>query len=78
MFTHSLTLIFKIPVLSDVLTGGGGREGGGGGGGSLMTWINRKSKRASALSTRGRTQTHTNTRSNLVKTSADEADGGDS
>lgn len=46
---------------SDVLTGGGGREGGGGGGGSLMTWINRKSKRASAQSPSGDVYRHTKT-----------------
>lgn len=45
----------------DVLTGGGGRAGGGGGGGSLMTWINRKSKRASARSPSGDVHRHTQT-----------------
>lgn len=44
------------------LTGGGGRDGGGGGGGSLMTWINRRSKRASAQPVRRRIGTRTNTR----------------
>lgn len=58
----------------DVLTGGGGREGGGGGGGSLMTWINTKGKRASAESPSGDVHTHKHT---LVRTSTDEADGGD-
>lgn len=63
-----------------VLTGGGGREGGGGGGGSLMTWINRKSKRASAQSLSRDAYRHTqkHTHSNLVKTSAGKADRGDS
>lgn len=44
------------------LTGGGGRDGGGGGGGSLMTWINRRSKRASAQPVRRHIGTRTNTR----------------
>lgn len=57
----------------NVLTGGGGRDGGGGGGGSLMTWINRKSKKS--VSTKGR---RGRARSDPVKTAADESDGGDS
>lgn len=58
---------------SKVLTGGGGREGGGGGGGSLMTWINRKSKKS--VSTKG---TCRRARSAPVRTPADECDRGDS
>lgn len=58
---------------SKVLTGGGGREGGGGGGGSLMTWINRKGKKS--VSTKG---TCGHTRSDPVKTPADESDRADS
>lgn len=58
---------------SEVLTGGGGREGGGGGGGSLMTWINRKSKKS--VSTKG---TCGRARSDPVKTPADESDRADS
>lgn len=57
----------------NVLTGGGGRDGGLGGGGSLMTWINRKSKKS--VSTKGPCGC---ARSDPVKTPADESDGGDS
>lgn len=64
---------------SQVLTGGGGRDGGGGGGGSLMTWINRKSKKS--VSTKvgvGGVDAHTLAGSDPVKTAADGSDGADS